>query len=221
MKDHPDGIVLVSDPWATAVSLKDYEEKPVDCCGLLRVDSRRSRPHSDRARLCVGVGVAERRGAAGMLLPLGRRRLLVEGYRPWTLQHSLFEGYAATPRALPSDADEEEIHTGTTRCSAPAGTTRHNAGAAIDLTVCAQDRTRITMNCPGAAAPEKGNGACHTTAPGLPDEVRHHRQVMRAALTAAGMVNCTTQWGHGSYRDRSWAWSPAAVYGPVERERAT
>ena len=216
MKGHPDGIVLVSDPWATAVSLKDCEEKPVDCRGLLRVDSRRSRPHGDWARLCVGV--AERRGAAGMPLPLGWRWLLVEGYRPPALQHSLFEGYAAKPRALQSDADE--IHTVTTRCSAPAGTTRHCGGAAIDLTVCAEDRTRINMDCPDAAAPEKSDGACHTTAPGLPDEVRHHREAMGAAVTAAGMVNCATKWWHWSYRDCSWAWSTAAVYGPVERERA-
>ncbi|MDQ1013089.1 hypothetical protein QFZ82_007574 [Streptomyces sp. V4I23] len=127
MKDHPDGIVLVSDPWATAVSLKDCEEKPVDCRGLLRVDSRRSDPYGGWARLCVGV--AERLGAAGMLLSLGRRRLLVEGCRPPVLQYSLFEGYAAKPRALQSDADEDEIHTGTSRCSAPAGTTRRSAGA--------------------------------------------------------------------------------------------
>ncbi|MFC4469607.1 hypothetical protein ACFPH6_34760 [Streptomyces xiangluensis] len=144
MKDHPDGIVLVSDPWATAVSLKDCEEKPVDRRGLLRVDSRRSRPHGAWARL----GVAERRGAAGMLLPLGWRRLLVEGHRPPALQHSLFEGYTAKPRAL------------------------------------------------------------------------HHREAMGAAATAAGMVNCATRWWHWSYGDRSWAWSIAAVYGPVERERA-
>jgi hypothetical protein len=130
MKDHPDGIVLVRDPWATAVSLKDCEEKPVDCRGLRCVDSRRSRPRGNWARLCVGV--AERHGAAGMLLPLGWRRLLVEDYRPSALQHSLFEGYAATPRALPSDA----------------------------------------------------------------------------------------KWWHWSYRSRSWAWLTAAVYPPVERERA-
>lgn len=218
MKVHPDGIVLVSDSWATAMSLKDCEEEPVDCRGLLRADVRRCLPHGDWARLCVGV--TERRAAAGMPPPLGRRRLLVEAYWSRALQHSLFEGYAVKPRALRADADEDEIHTGTTRRSAPSGTTRHSAGAAIDLPVCAEDRTGINMDCPDAAAPDKSEAVCHTTEPGLPHEVRHHREAMGAGVTAARTVNCATKGRHWSYRGRSWAWSTDAVHGPVEREHA-
>ncbi|MGW0778005.1 hypothetical protein ACWD01_31165 [Streptomyces sp. NPDC002835] len=40
------------------------------------------------------------------------------------------------------------------------------------------------------------------------------------SLTTTGMVNCATKRWHWSYRDRSWTWSTAAVYGPVERELA-
>ncbi|MGX1267178.1 M15 family metallopeptidase [Streptomyces phaeoluteigriseus] len=217
MKDHPDGIVLESDPWGTAMSLKDCDEKPVDCRGLLRADSRRSCPPGHWAHPCVGV--AERRGAAGMPLPLGWRRLLLEGYWPPSLHHSLFEGYSVKPRALQSGADEDEIHTGTTRCSAAAGTTRHSAGTTIDITVCAEDRTGISMDCPDAAA-ETSDGACHTTAPWLPNEVRHPPEAMRAAVTAAGMADCATKRWHWSYRDRSRAWSTDAVQEPVEREDA-
>ncbi|MGW7645197.1 hypothetical protein [Streptomyces bobili] len=217
MKVHPDGIVLVSDPWATAMSLKDCEEEPVDCRGLLRADVRRSLPHGDWARLCVGV--TERRGA-GMPPQLGRRRLLVEGYwAPGPPAQPLRGVRGQTARSAGGCRRGRDPYGHHPLLRTP-GTTRHSAGAAIDLPVCAEDHTGINMDCPDAAAPDKSEAVCHTTASGLLHEVRHHREAVGAGVTAARTVNCATKGRHWSYRGRSWAWSTDAVHGPVEREHA-
>lgn len=221
MNDHPEDIVLMSDPRVAAIPVKDCAEPLVDCRGLLRVDSRRSDARGDWAHLRVGV--AERLSAAETLLPSGWRWLLVEGYRPPALQHSLFEGYAAELRALRPDAGADGIRTAASRWIAPAGTAGHVAGAAADLTVCTEDGTEIDMGSPEAATPEESDGACCTEAPGLPDDARRNRDAMVKALTAAGMVNYPTEWWHWSYGDRYWAWTTGAgtaLYGPVEREQA-
>jgi D-alanyl-D-alanine dipeptidase len=170
----------------------------------------------------VRAGVLERLVRAEKALPDGWRWLLVEAYRPPATQREIFDGYARTLRRERPGAGEEEIRTAATRWVAPLETAGHVAGAAVDITVCTADGVEIDMGSPESATPEESGGACRTAFPGLPEEVRRARAVMGAALGGAGMVNYPTEWWHWSYGDRYWAWSsgaPAAVYGPVERDR--
>ncbi|MGA6154532.1 M15 family metallopeptidase [Stenotrophomonas sp. NPDC087984] len=209
-------IVLIGDPRVRAVPVRDCGEPLVDCRGRMRVDTRRADPAGHFAHLRSGV--VERLERAEKLLPDGWRWLLVEGYRPPALQQEIFDGYAATLRRLDPDADEDRIHTATSRWCAPAETAGHVAGAAIDLTVRTRDGTEIDMGSPEAATPEESAGACYTHAPDLPERARENRALMIEALSSVGMVNYPTEWWHWSYGDRYWAWSttaPTAVYGPA------
>lgn len=212
-------IVLIGDPRVRAVPVRECGEPLVDCRGRMRVDTRRADPAGHFAHLRAGV--AERLERAEKLLPDGWRWLLVEGYRPPALQREIFDGYAATPRKLDPDADEERIRTAASRWCAPAETAGHVAGAAIDLTVCTRDGAEIDMGSPEAATPEESGGACCTHAPGLPERARENRALMIEALSSVGMVNYPTEWWHWSYGDRYWAWSttaPTAAYGPVPED---
>lgn len=217
----PEDIVLMSDPRVAAVPVQECGDPLVDCRGLLRVDDRRGDPHGDWARLRRGV--AERLVRAQELLPHGRRWLLVEGYRPVSLQRQIFDGYADRLRAAHPEADAAWLHEATARWCAPVETGGHTAGAAVDLTVCDEDGDEIDMGCPEAATPEESDGLCWTHAPGLTARARENRARMGEALGAVGMVNYPTEWWHWSYGDRYWAWTtsaPAACYGPVPDEEA-
>ena len=69
------------------------------------------------------------------------------------------------------------------------------------------------------ASPEESDGACYTDADGLNTRARTNRDTLKAALTAAGLINYPTEWWHWSYGDRYWALQTqqsAARYGPVE-----
>lgn len=208
-------IVLMSDPKVAAIPVEECGDPLVDCQGVLRVDERRSDAAGYWAHLRAGV--LERLVRAEKLLPDGWRWLLVEGYRPPTLQQSIFDNYTATLRKLRPDASEADLRIAATRWVAPLETAGHCAGGAIDLTVCTADGAEVDMGSPEAATPEESNGACYTLAPGLPVAARQNRALMIEALTAVGMVNYPTEWWHWSYGDRYWAYrtnAATAIYGP-------
>lgn len=210
-------IVLISDPRVAAVPVKECDDPLTDCRGVLRVDQRRSDPAGDWAH--VRTGVVERLLRAQDLLPDGWRWLLVEGHRPPALQQSIFDGYASTLRQLRPEAPEAEIRTAATRWVAPLETAGHVAGAAVDLTLCAEEGIEIDLGSPEAATPEESGGACYTFASGLPEQARRNRAIMIKALTSVGMVNYPTEWWHWSYGDRYWALmanAGFAHYGPCE-----
>jgi D-alanyl-D-alanine dipeptidase len=196
-------IVLMSDPKVAAIPVEECNDPLVDCRGVLRVDERRSDAAGNWAHLRAGV--VERLVRAQDLLPSRWQWLLAEGYRPPTLQRSIFNGYVTTLRQLHPEASEADIRTAATRWVAPLETAGHVAGAAIDLTMCTEHGVEIDMGSPEAATPEESSGACYTLAPGLPAQAQHNRAVMIEVLTSVGMVNYPTEWWHWSYGDRYWA----------------
>ncbi len=211
-------IVLISDLRVAAVPLRECGQALLDCRTVLRVDARRADPAGDWAHLRVGV--VARLIAAQRRLPDGWRWLLVEGYRPVTLQQQIFDDYAASLRQLHPQWTDDQVRAAAARWVAPLATAGHPAAAAVDLTVCTADGVEVDMGSPEAATPEQSNGACYTHAPDLPEQARRNRAVMVGALTAAGLVNYPTEWWHWSHGDRYWAWTTGAshaIYGPRDR----
>jgi D-alanyl-D-alanine dipeptidase len=99
----------------------------------------------------------------------------------------------------------------------PPAIAPHVSGAAIDLTLCHEDGAELDMGTPVNASPEDSNDACYFSAPVSPT-ARHHREILAAALGAAGLVNYPTEWWHWSYGDRYWALHTGhthALYAPV------
>ncbi|MFD7013999.1 M15 family metallopeptidase [Streptomyces sp. NPDC059928] len=208
----------MSDPRVAAIPVAECDEPLVDVRGAgLLVDDRKYDPAGAFAHLRRGV--LDRLLRAQALLPDGLRLLFVEGYRPPALQRTYFEEYADELRASNPHWTAERIRSAASRYVSPPEIAPHSAGAAVDLTLVAPDGRELDMGTRMNASPEESDGACYTDAHTISAPARANRDVLCAALSAAGLVNYGCEWWHFSFGDRYWALmagQPTAVYGPRE-----
>ncbi|MER7955808.1 M15 family metallopeptidase [Streptomyces sp. NPDC096030] len=212
-------IVLMSDPKVAAIPVAECGEPLVDVrrTSSLLVDTRKQDPADTFAYLREGV--LERLLKAQAVLPQGLRLLFVEGYRPPSLQREYFEEYASRLRAAHTEWSDERIHSAASRYVSPPDIAPHSAGAAVDLTLADAGGRELDLGTRMNADPEESEGACYTHAANISEEAAANRQVLGAALTAAGLVNYPTEWWHWSFGDRYWALvtgESTACYGPKE-----
>lgn len=208
-------IVLMGDPRVAAIPVSDNGEELTDVRDHgLRVSLFRADDAGDFAHVRAGLATRLLRAAAE--LPRGVHLLIIEGYRPPALQRRYFDNYLRSLRATAPASDEERLRMLTSRYVSPPGIAPHSAGAAIDLTLCADDGTQLDLGTPVNATPEQSAGACYTHHPSVDGEARRNRATLAEALGTAGFVNYPTEWWHWSYGDRYWAMTtgaPSAIYG--------
>jgi D-alanyl-D-alanine dipeptidase len=215
-------VILMSDPTVTAIPVRESGET---LCDLRQIDALRLDPRqadADGAYAHLREGVVRRLLEA--LLPPGLRLLVVEGYRPLSLQVAQFERYAGVLRRQHPDWSDEVLHRETSRSLSPPDIAPHVAGAAVDVTLCTAEGQELPMGGEVNAAPEDDGGSCYTAAPGLSPASAHNRKLLVDVLTATGLVNYPTEWWHWSYGDRYWAMAtgaPVALYGPRDEAEVT
>jgi D-alanyl-D-alanine dipeptidase len=162
--------------------------------------------------------VAERLGEADALLPEGVHLLVVEGLRPLGIQREIHAGYRARLAVDHPGLEAFDLDRLVSRFVAPPATAPHVSGAAVDLTLVADDGEPLDLGTPIDATPEESGGACYFDAPQIGAQARRLRAVLASALSRAGMVNYPTEWWHWSFGDRYWAHvtgKPFAIHGPV------
>ncbi|MCG7522952.1 D-alanyl-D-alanine carboxypeptidase family protein [Streptomyces sp. OfavH-34-F] len=214
----PAPIVLMSDPRVAAIPVADCGEPLVDVRGTLLVDDRRA--DSTGSYVHLRRGVLDRLVHAQSLLPNGLRLLFVEGYRPPDLQRRYFDEYSGELRAANPAWSDEQVHQAASRFVSPPEIAPHSAGAAVDLTLVNAAGAELDMGTHVNANPEESDGACYTDAALISPQARANRALLANALSAAGLVNYSTEWWHWSCGDRYWALmtnQPAALYGPLDR----
>lgn len=212
-----DDVVLMADPRVVAIGVVDSGEPLVDVREALPVTDLKA--DEDGLFALVRASVLDRLLVARHRLPAGVDLLFVEGYRPPALQRLYFESYRGQLRQLHPSWSADEVHAATSRYVSPPEVAPHCAGAAVDLTLCADEGAELDMGTPVNASPEDSEGACYTAAP-VGSEARRHRDLLGEALGAAGLVNYPTEWWHWSFGDRYWALlteADTARYGPIER----
>lgn len=212
-------IILLSDARVTALPVIECGEILCDLREVpaIRLDARKADGAGAYAHLRAGV--LDRLIAAQSLLPTGLRLLVVEGYRPLALQRRYFDEYCTRLATDHPDWSVEQVRRQASRYVAPPDFAPHVAGAAVDLTVCAEDGTELPMGTETNATPEQSNDACYTASAAISVQERANRNVLSGVLRAAGLVNYPTEWWHWSYGDLYWAFvtgRPAARYGPIE-----
>jgi D-alanyl-D-alanine dipeptidase len=213
-----DDIVLMSDPAVASVRLQENGEP---LCDLRQrpgffLDDRLADAEGAYAHLRLGV--TERLIEAQRLLPGDLRFLVVEGYRPLSLQTAYFERYAAELRQAHPEWSSTVVRREVSRSLSPPEIGPHVCGAAVDVTLCTDSGQELPMGGQVNADPEDDGGTCYTANPGPVEEAACNRQILIDALSAVGLVNYPTEWWHWSYGDRYWAMTvgaPAAVYGPL------
>jgi D-alanyl-D-alanine dipeptidase len=217
-------IVLLSDPRIAALPVKECEEPLVDLRTLeaVRIDPRLA--DLEGAYAHVRLIVADRLVTAQTRLPRELRLLVVEGYRPPSLQQRYFASSVARHRAAHPGWDEHRARVEASRYVSPPEVAPHVTGGAIDLTLCTPSGVELPMGTPVNATPPNDGEECYTASTAISEEARNNRDLLNSAMISAGFVNYPTEWWHWSYGERYWAFvtrAPYARYGPTKRLAST
>lgn len=208
-------VVLMADPRVVAVPVEDDGSLLVDVRPGVAVDDSRADPQGWFAH--VRAGVRDRLVQAAEDLPGGLRLVLVEGYRPAALQERYYAEYLGQLSAAYPDWPADRLRAAASRYVSPPEIAPHSAGAAVDVTLHGPDG-ELDLGSPVNAGPEGSGGRCFTASPDVTGDARALRDVLGAALRAAGFANYPTEWWHWSYGDRYWALeagAACALHGPV------
>ncbi|MEU8270738.1 M15 family metallopeptidase [Sphaerisporangium sp. NPDC049002] len=216
-------IILMSDPRVAAIPVEESGEPLVDLRENpeILLDERLADPEGAFAHLREEA--AQRLLRAQKLLPDGLRFLVVEGYRPYSLQEQYFTGYMGRLRAANPEWPEDHLYVQASRSLSPPHIAPHVCGAAVDVTLCTTAGEELPMGTEVNASPEESDDACYTAAANISVEARANREILSKVLEEAGLTNYPTEWWHWSYGDRYWALatgSGAARYSHVNRPPA-
>ena len=117
------------------------------------------------------------------LRALGYGLLIHDGYRPWYVTRMFWE---ATP------PEQHEF------VANPANGSRHNRGAAVDLTLY-ELRSRRPVEMPGTY--DEFSRRSYPNYPGGTSRQRWYRELLRNAMEAEGFAVFSSEWWHFDYQD--------------------
>lgn len=166
----------------------------------------------------VRKGVYDRLVIAANALMPGYRLVLLDGWRPKTLQQFLFDKFhgeiaAANPQMSAAEIENETLHFVARASDDPTRPSPHITGGAIDLTLADETGQVLDM---GSAFDETSDNSW--TAATVPPEAAMRRKHLLDAMHHAGFTNLPSEWWHFDYGNWIWAWysqRPDALYGPI------
>ena len=165
------------------------------------------------------ASVAEMICRAAQSLPDGLRLQIVEGYRPIAVQRAMFRHSLEQARRKMPNANERAIRIEAGRYSAPpdaATPPPHLTGGAVDLEIIGAEGVRLDFTSPFDLL---DNTHAAFDAPGLSDEARKNRDLLKSVLEPTGLTNYADEWWHWSYGDNGWALrvgADKAIYDKIE-----
>ncbi len=221
----PETIILISDPKVLQIPIQENNDQLIDIREFpeILVDTRKSKVSNSYFKLRK-LAVAKLLEAK-KFLPAGIHFLVIEGYRPLSLQKRYFEEYSNELSELHLDWDEKRIYQEASKYVAPPEIIPpHSTGGAVDLTLARDDGMELDMGTRLNANPKESNNACFTLSVNISDEAKNNRQFLISTMSKSGFVNYPTEWWHWSYGDRYWAYhtnNPSAFFGYAESELKT
>ena len=206
-----------------AVVIKDNGEALVDFLALCDSDKLVFSPthpvfEFPRVHL-LRQSVAQMVCRAAHALPDGLRLQIVEGYRPIAVQRAMFAHALQEARKRLPDANDQTIALQAGRYSAPpdaATPPPHLTGGAVDLEIIDQNGERLDFTSPFDIL---DSAQAAFDAPGLSDEARRNRDLLRSVLEPTGLTSYADEWWHWSYGDNGWALrvgAANAIYDKIE-----
>lgn len=163
-------------------------------------------------RTIVFADVASRYARKGMITRLGRaadlvfvthglKLLIYELYRSPKKQAELRKRDKEEIIRAHPEFNEEQIMSALNRISAGVGSSGHQTGAAVDLSLCDEHGNPLDMGTRYLEHNEKTVTECRS----ITKEQRNNRKILLDAMHEVGFVNYPGEWWHFCYGDKMWA----------------
>ena len=168
--------------------------------------------------------VAEMLIKAQGLLPKGYSLVILDAWRPISVQQALWDEFRRIVSEGEPGLGEEELDYKTSFfVSKPSydiySPSVHNTGGAVDLTLRDSDGHILNMGTGFDDFRETANTAYYEK-PGLNEEIRKNRRLLYHTMLNAGFSNLPTEWWHYDYGTKFWAYftgNTALYEGILER----
>lgn len=169
---------------------------------------------------------AERLYKAAEKLPAGFRFRIWDAWRPFALQHELYETYSKDiikDFHLENSSREEREAVIRGFVSDPISDREippvHTTGGAVDLTILGEDGMELEMGTGFDAFTDKTRTDFFEqdlTWQGTESiwQIRENRRLLYGVMTSAGFTNLPSEWWHYDFGDRFWAYynGKASIY---------
>ncbi len=175
------------------------------------------------------LGVYRRLLAAARALPAGLSLLVLDSWRPYSVQQYLYDTlYNAIenhwPRKTASELEQLTREFVSLPSTSPQAPSPHLTGGSVDVTLLDKDGLMLDMG----TLFDEATPWSHTAAfeqvenPDAREKtVIANRRLLYQAMTAAGFTNLPSEWWHYDFGNQLWAWysgQPNACYGPTHPE---
>jgi len=189
------------------VPIRDNGEPLVDflvVCPRLRFAPQHPIFDFPRVHL-VRRSVAEMLCQAAAALPRGLYLNVVEGYRALPVQRAMYQWALERARRQYPTWSEAHLRREANRYSAPPDARTpppHSTGAAVDVEIVDENGTVLDFSSPFGVGDLRQTAP---NAPGLSEEARANRALLRSVLEPTRLTNYVGEWWHWSYGDSGWA----------------
>ena len=155
--------------------------------------------------------------AAAVHKGTGLKLLIYELYRSPQKQEWLRECDRKEVVEAHPEFNEQQIQTALNRISARVGSSGHQTGGAVDLTLCKEDGMPLDMGTGYLEHNKRTPTACRS----ITKEQKKNRQILLTAMKDASFANYPGEWWHFCYGDRMWAAysrEPYAIYDVLKED---
>lgn len=173
------------------------------------------------------LGVYERLLEAALQLPDEFRLVVLDGWRPYTVQQYLFDALIKImERDHPDRSTEQQIAIARNLVSPPSelnlAPSPHLTGGAIDVTLADKKGRLLDM---GTLFDEASPLSYTASLEPLTDPneaqktIINNRRILYNIMIDAGFTNLPSEWWHYDFGDQLWAWysgNNQAIYGAIQ-----
>lgn len=164
---------------------------------------------------------------AASLLPDDLRLVVLDGWRPYSVQQHLFDTLVnLMEHADPSCPSDQRLIDARNLVSPPSilnsSPSPHLTGGAVDVTLANQYGEMLDMGSLfDEASPVSYTASLEEIEHPTPVQLsaRRNRRILYNVMQYSGFTNLPSEWWHFDYGDQLWAWytqSPKAIYGATD-----
>lgn len=159
----------------------------------------------------VRKSVADRLLKALQLLPDGYTFVILDAWRPYEVQLSLFNGYYnQIKEANPDILSEEELHNRTLEfVSYPDRSKKfsfvHSSGGAVDITIIDDKGIELDMGSEFDEFSDRSYTDWYERND-ISDTIRDNRRLLHNVMLSCGFTNYPSEWWHYDYGDIFWSY---------------